>query len=94
MSATRQLRVCEACGSSLEGRRRQARFCSADCRRAAWRSREAEKASRTVSPDAERLPDGRIHARIGPCLEFDLPADWPERSERFWRRCYRESAHR
>jgi hypothetical protein len=86
-------RSCAMCGASLEGRRRQARFCTAECRRAAWRSRQAEKASRTVSAGAERLPSGGIRARIGPCLEFDLPEDWPERSERFWSRCYREMAH-
>jgi hypothetical protein len=75
----------DGCDRSLEGKRRDARFCGPDCRRAAWGSRQERKAFRTPFAGAERLPDGRYRLRIGPCLEFDLPADFPERSRRFWR---------
>ena len=75
----------DGCNRSLEGKRKDARFCSPECRRAAWGARQESKAFRTPFTDAERLPDGRYRVRIGPCLEFEVPADWPERSTRFWR---------
>jgi hypothetical protein len=80
-------RVCGCCGASLEGKRRHAQYCGADCRRAAWAKRRRgsiEKASETLPVDAQRLRDGRIRTIIGPCLTITVPGDWPERSARFW----------
>jgi hypothetical protein len=72
-------RVC-ACGceASLVGLRSDAVWASDACRK---------RAQRAASPDKARTRNGHgdaIHVRIGPCLEFELPLDWPELSERFW----------
>jgi hypothetical protein len=82
-------RRCEHCGGSLEGKRSHALYCGADCRRAAWairRSAQAEKALETLPVGTQRLADRRLRTVTGPCLTITLPADWPERSTRFWTR--------
>ena len=57
------MRTCEACGASLEGRRRGARFCSSSCRTRAFKSRakgpstpEPQETLASVPPDSERPP--------------------------------------
>lgn len=49
-------RSCECCGASLEGKRRHARFCSADCRRQSHR----ERAPQGVVTQVRRLARGRV----------------------------------
>lgn len=67
-------RVCTCgCGASLARMRSDALWASEACRK---------RARRSNSPDQART---RIHCRIGPMLEFDVPADWPQTSARFWR---------
>lgn len=46
------MRVCAHCGTSLDGHRRQARYCGGPCRAAASRTRAAER-SKTVVPAPE-----------------------------------------
>lgn len=57
-------RACERCAARLEGRRPDARFCSAACRRAAARTREAGRGrpagDRTENPHEETAR--RAHA--------------------------------
>jgi hypothetical protein len=80
-------RTCAVCGASLDGRRSHAVYCSSSCRGAAWATRRlaaAEKALETLSAGSQRLRDGRIRTPIGPRLTITVPADWPERSARFW----------
>ena len=57
-------RPCERCGAPLEGRRPEARFCSAACRRAAGRERETRSASFGPNPAESHCEDAarRAHA--------------------------------
>jgi len=43
-------RTCERCAVPLDGRRPEARYCSAACRRSAARRREAHRAPLTADP--------------------------------------------
>ncbi len=43
-------RTCETCGTPLEGRRPDARFCSPACRRAGAREREARRVPLAADP--------------------------------------------
>jgi hypothetical protein len=51
-------RCCEACGASLEGRRRQTRTCSAACRTRVWR-RSRNCHARSVEGAPSRIADLR-----------------------------------
>jgi hypothetical protein len=46
------VRTCERCGASLDGYRRQARYCGGPCRAAASRARAAKR-SNSVAPAPE-----------------------------------------
>lgn len=56
--------ACERCGSPLEDRRPDARYCGAACRRAAAREREARGAGFAPNPAENRSDDvgRRAHA--------------------------------
>jgi hypothetical protein len=57
-------RACEHCGAPLDGRRPEARYFSAACRRSAAREREALKAPSAVAPTQTPWEDAarRAHA--------------------------------
>ena len=56
--------TCENCHAPLDGRRREARYCSPACRRAAARRREARKAPPAADPVENPYEDAarRAHA--------------------------------
>jgi hypothetical protein len=57
------MRTCIECGTSIEGYRRQARYCGGPCRAAASRARKAEKAARAVEHQAlDQTAPKRTHA--------------------------------
>jgi len=47
-------RTCECCDAPLDGRRPEARYCGASCRRAAARRREARTAPLAADPAADQ----------------------------------------
>jgi hypothetical protein len=52
------VRTCERCGASLDGYRRQARYCGGPCRAAASRARAAEGSNGIVpSPEPSALDE-------------------------------------
>jgi len=71
-------RACDVCGASLDGRRPDARYCSAACRReaarereeAAWRTQNAEQGASpaTVEPCRAHACEARL-ARLEDRLE-------------------------
>ncbi len=74
-------RTCEACGESLEGRRRGARFCSSSCRTRAFKSRakgtstpEPEETFPSVPMEPERLPARRNGSYSEPEVDAGLTA--------------------
>jgi hypothetical protein len=70
------------CGASLAGMRSDAFYASEACSKRHRRAKTRMAAERAASPDKART---RIHVRVGPYLEFDVPPDWPDRSAKFWR---------
>jgi hypothetical protein len=53
------MRYCVHCGTSIDGYRRQARYCGGPCRAAASRARAAERSNSVVpSPEPSALDEG------------------------------------
>ena len=59
------MRVCAHCGTSLDGHRRQARYCGGPCRAAASRTRAAERSKTVSGPGAQRARQKRTEAHSG-----------------------------
>lgn len=83
------MRTCAHCATSLDGYRRQARYCGGPCRAAASRARAAERSSSVVSaPEPSVLDEGaqkrtqeatwRLATPAEEALAERLHQDYPE----------------
>ena len=91
-------RACERCGEALDGRRPEARYCSAACRRAAARERLWARAPAPAGPGERpcEATDCRVHAcetalrRLGERLD-ELARGLPSADGRLMARVMRDA---